>query len=248
MTKASKAKRLLGCSAIVLMVLVLLVLGTVGVVRHLWHSEPGYWTANQAYTSGDRSALTDEADRAFNRVMSELSNDSGYRPQPGENDPGAYGVRTIRLSFDEANAWLATRLNDWLVNQHRELPAGVSEPMLTSDGDSLIAAFRYRNAGKQIDQVFSVWLDMKFLDDGRATLHIEGVRGGRMPLPTKMVLEKLPSATGAHAHRSDVIAVLLGQEAFDPVLPIDGSRQARIIGMSVDKDSVSLKLRAEAVE
>ena len=243
----SKVKRRFGCVVIVLMVLVLLGLGAVGLGRYLWNSQPDYWTENQTYTATDETSLTDTADRAFNRVLSELSNADGYLTHDGQVDPDVYGTRTIRLSFDEANAWLATRLDDWLVNQKRQLPLGVSDPMLSSAGDTLVAAFRYKSDAKQIDQVFSVLLSLKFLDDDRATFHVEGVRGGRLPLPTRMVLDQLPGLDKGDEQRSKVIAVLLGQEAFDPILPIDGTREARIVGMAVDDDGVSLTVQAEAV-
>jgi hypothetical protein len=235
----------LGClGAVGCLVLGAVVLGWVG--RNLWQSEPGYWTANRAFVEQRSEAeLNDLADGAFNRVMSELSYSRGYQAGGTEQWPtvggDALGVRTIRLGFHEANAWLAARLDDWLVNQKRNLPAGLSGPMLASDSGRLVVAFRYRN--EEVDQVFSVLMSLKFLDDGRATLSIDGVWGGRLPLPAEGVLKHL---RGEEA--SQVVAVLLGQQAFDPVLPIDGSRRARIIGLEVDEDGVGLVVQAEKVE
>jgi hypothetical protein len=222
---------------------VFVTLAAVGIGRRLWHSEPAYWTRNQAaITATNQAILIDAADRAFNRILGELSDSRGY--QATGNGDDALGVRTITLSFDEANAWLATRLNDWLANQKRELPAGLTKPMLASSGESLVAAFHYKN--NDIAQVFSVYLSLKFLDDGQAVLSIDGIRGGRLPLPTGSVLKRLPGGTtDDEAHHSRITAVLLGQQPFDPILPIDGTRQARIIGMRVDDKSVSLTVRAE---
>ncbi len=238
-------KKRLGCAAVVLFTIGLLALGLFLYGRHLWRSEPTYWTNNQSFTTQTSQAqLTNMADRAFNRVMSELSNSSGYQGNSGSDK--TLGVRTIHLDFQEANAWLATRLNDWLINQKRELPPGVSGPMLTSSGDSLVAVFRYKH--NEIDQVFSVLLSLEFLENGQAKLHVDGIRGGRLPLPTETVIEQLPGGSDNDAKPSHTIAVLLGQEAFDPILPIDGARQARIIGMQVDDDSVSLIIQAEPTE
>lgn len=232
----------MGC-LFVLLLFALLALAAVGLGRRLWHSEPAYWTRNQAaITATDQTILVDAADRAFNRILGELSDSRGYQAT-GKGDD-ALGVRTITLSFDEANAWLATRLNDWLANQKRELPAGLTKPMLASSGDSLVAAFHYKN--NDIDQVFSVFLSLKFRDDGQAVLSIDGLRGGRLPLPTSSVVKRLPGgAEDGDPHHSQITAVLLGQQPFDPVLPIDGTRQARIIGMQVDDKNVSLTVRAE---
>lgn len=232
----------MGC-LFVLLLLVLIGFAAWGIGHKLWHSEPAYWTSNRAaITATDQTVLVDAADRAFNRILGELSDSRGYRPTGNPGD--ALGVRTITLGFDEANAWLATRLNDWLANQKRELPAGLSQPMLASGGDSLVAAFHYKN--NEIDQVFSVFLSLKFHDDGQAVLSIDGIRGGRLPLPTGSVLKHLPGGAADNgAQHSRITAVLLGQQPFDPVLPIDGTRRARIIGMRVDDKSVSLTVRAE---
>ncbi len=233
----------MGC-LFVLLLFAMIAVAAVGIGRRLWRSEPAYWIGNRAaIAQTDPAVLVDAADRAFNRILGELSDSRGYQPT-GISGGDTLGVRTITLNFDEANAWLATRLNDWLANQKRELPAGLSKPMLASEGDSLVAAFHYQN--NDIDQVFSVLLSLAFLDDGRAVLSIDGIRGGRLPLPTGSVIKRLPGGTEAgDAHRSRAVAVLLGQQPFDPVLPIDGTRQARIIGMRVDDKSVSLTVRAE---
>lgn len=252
-----RARRRFGC-VIAAMLVVMAVLLAVGIGRGMWQSEPAYWTQNQAFIQHTSKAkLTDLADRAFNRILGELSSSRGYQAggsgkwRPVSDD--VLGVRMIRLGFDEANAWLAERLDDWLVNQQRQLPAGLSEPMLTSESGQLVVAFRYR--GGDIDQVFSVLLSLEFLEDGRATLSVEGVRGGRLPLPTDYVFKHLPGAArgsggagesgGDDAKRSQAIAVLLGQQPFDPVLPIDGSRRARIIGLEVDDEGLGLVVQAE---
>jgi hypothetical protein len=242
-------RRRLGYVVIVLMLLALLALLAVGIGRHLWQSEPDYWTRNQTFTASTSEVrLTDMADRAFNRILSELSDSRGYKPAEtgtgGATAEQSLGVRTIRLGFEEANAWLATRLDGWLVNQKRSLPAGVSGPMLASGGDSLVAAFHYQN--QEVDQVFSVLLSLEFTDDGQAVLSVDGVRGGRLPLPKGAVLDQVPGLAKDDDQRSQTVAVLLGQQPFDPILPIDGARRARIIGMKVDGSGVALVVQAEA--
>lgn len=245
--KQARRKRWLGGCAVVLVLSLVLVLFGLWLGRRMWQSEPVYWADNRAFVMrNDTEALTQMADNAFNRILGELSLSSGYLAggtetwRPTRED--ALGVRTIRLGFDEANAWLTERLDDWLANQGRRLPAGLSDPMLTSDGGGLVAAFRYQADG--IDQVFSVGMSLTFLEDGQARLSIDHVRGGRLPLPTGQVLRRLP---GQGAGESQAVAVLLGQQAFDPVLPIDGARRARIIGMEVDEEGVALVVQAERV-
>jgi hypothetical protein len=243
-----RARRRFGCVAVVMLVVMTLITA-VGVGRGLWVNEPAHWIRNRRFLDQTPKAqLAELSEQAFNRILSELSGSSGYLPvDPGEGPTGnaeALGVRTIRLGFDEANAWLNERLDDWLENRQRRLPAGLSDPMLASDSGRLIVAFRYKTG--EIDQVFSVLMSLKFLDDGMAVLSIDGVTGGCLPLPTGSVIKRLPGAAGSEdANRSKAIAVLLGQQPFDPVLPIDGSRRARIIGLKVDDQGVGLVVQAE---
>lgn len=240
-------RKRLGCIALVLLSLVLFASLALVIGRHLWAGKPAYWTQNQAFiTQTDPTRLTDVADRAFNRILSELSNSQGYKSDEQDNDPRALGVRSIHLNFDEANAWLATRLNDWLANQKRRMPDGVSDPMLWAQGDSLVAAFRYQNV--DVDQVFSVMLSLEFFDNGQAVLSIEGLRGGKLPLPAGAILDRLHGKVGDDVRESHTLAVLLGEAPFDPILPIDGDRQARIIDMQVDPTGVSLIVQAEPTE
>ncbi len=230
---------------------VILLLGAIGWISYwvgqsLWQAEPVYWEQNQRFVEvTPEETLGVIADNAYNRVLSELSQSRGYVPGGTEKwrpvTEDSLGVRTIRLSFQEANAWLAERLGGWLENQGRDLPNGLSHPMLASDDGRLIAAFRYRK--NEIDQVFSVAMSLKFLDDGRATMSVDGIWGGRLALPVGQVMDRLPG--GAGNEDSQAVAVLMGQQAFDPVLPIDGTRRARIIGLEVDESGVGLVVQAE---
>jgi hypothetical protein len=226
------------------MFVVTMLIAAVGIGRGLWHSEPKYWVLNQYFLEVTPQAqLTDMADRAFNRVLGELSQSSGYKPvdpRPGH----ASGVRTIRLEFDEANAWLDQRLNDWLKNQGHRLPAGLSDPMLASNAGRLVVAFRYES--DEIDKVFSVLLLLDVLDDGQAVLTIDGVRAGRLPIPVDTAMKQLPNASdGESGGQPDLFDTLMGGRPFDPILPIDGTRHARIIGLDVDDTGLMLTVRAE---
>ncbi len=231
-------RRRLGC-VIVIMAVVMIALLVAGIGRSRWLSKPAYWTRNQKLmVSVEQTELIDTADRAFNRILSELSDSQGYKPT-GKPD---LGVRLIELRIDEANAWLATRLNDWLVNRQRKLPAGLSQPMITTDGGSLIAAFHYRN--KEIDQVFGVRLSLNILETGQGVLSVDGIYGGRLWLPTGQVLKRLPILS-QNGSKSQIVAVLLGEQPFDPILPIDGARRARILEMRVTERGVGLVVQAE---
>jgi len=240
-----------GCVGVLLLVVTILI-AAVGIGRSLWQSEPKYWVLNQWFLEQTpQPELAGMADRVFNRALSELSGSSGYKPveQSGDHPSSddAPRVRTIRVDFNEANAWLDQKLGDWMLNQGRTMPPGVSTPMIASHGDQLAIAFRYES--EEIAKVFSVFLSLKFVEDEQATLQIEGVRGGRLPIPVDMVIDQLPSAEGDDYNASPgppgLLGMLLEGRPFDPILPIDGTRQARIIGLSVDDTGLMLTLEAE---
>jgi len=235
----------IGCLAAVLLLIAIVGVGYL-VGKRLWQTKPTYWETNRAFVQATPpETLEVLADNAFNRILSELSQSRGYAPQGIPNwqpiSDDALGVRVIRMTFDEANAWLAERLDDWLEQQERDMPAGLSNPMLASDDGRLIAAFRIERS--DIDQIISVALSMKFLDNGQATMSIDHIWGGSLSIPVGMVMDRLPG--GAGNQDSQAVAVLMGQQAFDPILPIDGARRARIIGIEVDETGVGLVVQAE---
>lgn len=227
----------------------------IGIGVKLWHAQPGYWVRNQYFLEQTSKArLTDLADQAFNRFVGELSDSRGYRGGRGHppNDTGqgaatsdGLKVRTIRLSFNEANAWLDQRLGDWLVNQNKSLPAGLSSPMLAGEDGRLVLAVRVKQA--QFDKVVSVAMSLGFTDDGRAVLVLQGAKVGRLPLPMRTLLNRFATSQDAEGTaKSQVLAFLQAQEPFDPILPIDGTRRARIIGLEMDDQGLSLTVQAES--
>ena len=243
-TQRRRSLKRIGCAATAIFVVTMLI-AAIGIGRGLWHSEPKYWVMNQYFLElTPQAKLSNMADRAFNRVLGELSQSSGYKPVDPTHAPQGYGVRTIRLEFDEANAWLDQRLNDWLKNQGHRLPAGLSGPMLASNGERLVVAFRYES--DEIDKVFSVLLLLDILDDGRAVLTIDGVRAGRLPIPVDTAMKQLPNAgDGKSGDQPDLFDTLMSGRPFEPILPIDGTRHARIIGLAVDDTGLMLTVRAE---
>ncbi len=243
-----KSFKRFGCTASVMLLVTMLIV-LLGIGRSMWDSEPDYWVLNQRFlTQTPTDKLTGLADQAFNRFVAELSESRGYRHVGNDNgqvaSAGVTGVRTIRLSFDETNAWLNQRLDDWLVNRGKQLPAGISEPMLAGRDGKLVVAVRVKR--EELDTVVSVIVSLRFTDDGRAVLVLDGGYIGRLPLPVKTFLDRFSTTQeGTDTRLAQAIAFFQAQEPFDPILPIDGSRRARIIGLEVGEEGLSLTLQAE---
>ncbi len=232
-----------GCLLIILInVLLLALLGMLAWNR--WHSEPDYWAVNRARLQGQApEQLTDSADRLFNRLLTELSDPQGYQPEP--NGPAeSLGVREVRIPFDEANAWLATRLGDWLANQQIELPPELDSLLVAEHDNRLVLAGRVRRDGNS--QILSIAISPRFLENGQAVLEIDKVYVGRLPLPVGMVLNRLPEDPGVPELNRGLRIIKHGLP-FDAIFPIDRSRRARIVGIQIDNTGTTLTIRAERI-
>ena len=72
------------------------------------------------------------------------------------------GVREVRVSFDELNAWLAVRADEVLANQGQAWPEQLGAVMLGEDGGRLVAAAEV-DSGRWGPRVVSVFFE--FTDD-----------------------------------------------------------------------------------
>lgn len=157
----------------------------------------------------------------------------------------ADGVRTLRLTLAQANAWLRVNLPDWARAHDFDLPPQVTRPVLGVDGDRLVMAFRY--SGRLYTQSFSVAFTTHFGPDGKARLAVEGVRAGSLPLPMGAVASTLDGISlGGHEARQAGrwIDRMQGLE-FSPTLRLANGRKLRVVGYRPDSDGIELSLRAE---
>ena len=210
-----------------------------GIGYWMWQGTPEHWAAQQRFRAdAGEKELARLAAAAENRAVSRIT-DIDTRATDGVSR------RTLRLSFDQINAWLDRRLDDWLSNQGAEMPAGLESPMLTSESGDLVLSFRARTA--QLDQVISVVFGAAVQPDGRVRLRVKQVLGGRLPMPVDRVigqvarqLEDSGEASSGHVRR-----VLNGEPAGPLVMRIDGSRRARLVDLAVREDGVTVTLNVE---
>ena len=201
-----------------------------------WMSQrtPTYWKQNRQFieqtADDDLQQLANDIERRFASLT--RVTDSTGRPQPAE--------QTLRFTVQEANAWLTRNLPRWLANQNAQLPDGIDAPMVAFDNERLILAFEYSTPRVRhvVSLVFSVELDGA---DG-ARVVLEEMRGGLLPLPRDAILEKLT----ASAPPNDPLVGLLHGEPFEPVWPLDASREARLLNIAFVEDGVELTIRRQA--
>jgi len=175
--KRSTARLLLLTGSAVLL-LTIAGLTVAGVVMYwMWQSTPAHWQAVQRF-----KATHDPRD--IERMAASVENHAAMRLSDIDTDAtNGVSTRTLRLSFNQINAWLDRRLDDWLANQGAAMPDGLEDLMLTSKDGDLVLALRARNA--QVDQVFSFVFAVNVQPDGRVRLKIKEVLAGTLPMPTE---------------------------------------------------------------
>jgi len=237
----AKRRRRVGCQMVLLIGVALLLL-TGGLMYGLWKSEPAYWTRNQTFLqSHDNETLLQMAHAAFSKVIGQAT-DLDPSGNPGQ-------VRRVRLTLDETNAWMYTQLPGWLLHDNIELPPEIGTLMLATEGDRLVLAMEYRSP--QFTQIFSGLFRVSFQPDGKAKLHFDRARGGRMPIPiaSETLGRRIGAAAGEEAQKKiDAVIKTINNQTFDPIQKIDGTRQVRIVGYQLMPDAIELSLRTEPRE
>lgn len=247
--RRSLGRRLARIASVLLLTLIAAV-SVAGIIGYwMWQGVPDYWEEAQRLYENPESAEADEmAEELENRTSRELSSVS---PRPRTGDDATPPTRTLHLSYQRMNAWLARRLELWLANQDLALPEAIERPMVTrTGGGELVLAFRARLP--ELEQVMSIVFDVEVLEDGQARLHWRRTLVGRLPLPSQWVREQVVehmAEQGAAEQRPRGMMALrdvLDGEPFDPLIPVDGTRHARVIGVSVGESGVDLTLRIES--
>ena len=199
----------------------------------LWHSDPAYWQTHQTRQQPISQAdLTNTAVRLEALVNHQVTHLTG---------PGASPQRQVSLPLTQANAWLTTQLPRWLDSMGLALPEEVQRPMLAVQGDRLVLAFQLQSPW--LNRVVSVFLRPWVDASGQAHVQLDSVHVGQLPIPLKVIDGQLPQTLG-NMSLSQITAWIQGQ-AFDPVYPIDPTRQVRVIGVSLQPDQLLIDIEVQ---
>lgn len=251
----------IGCTGVVILAILAVTL-VAGVGWWMWTSTPDYWQANQqALASTTREEQERMADDAFNRLTATFtaaSNSTSRQPgnlhasdqqTPAGDGAAAAGERdadrTVKLTYQEVNAWLATRLKDWLANQGATLPKEVRDFMVAKEGGNLVVAFEFDTP--QLQQVVSLVLDVGMTDEGLMRVGVVRVRGGTLPLPIEELLQGIRDSSPDAVSPEDIdrLTSALDGQTFEPEFKIDGSRTARITYFKMLDDGVEVTARVQ---
>lgn len=237
--------------------------GTGLVLYWLWKSEPRYWKEHQEFLqTHPPQQIQEMAHDVERRVLDKLSlltsgggvgaaaGATGFTPETGE--PGSVAVlaagtgqpQTISLTLDEANAWIAARLDDWLENRYQRLPQGVKDPMLAIEDGQPVLAFKYET--DQLQTVVSFVFDLTIGGDGRATLKLLKMRAGKLPVPANLVNKGL-TQTAADQQLQDKLAQFaktLDGYRFSPIVKINNKR-LRMLAFKLRDNGMDVTVRAD---
>lgn len=232
----------MGCQIVLLTAIAFLIVGSV-TAYWLWKSVPSDWVRNQEYLKSlDNAARLQIAQGVRNRVVAEATD----IVQPGQmGQPYLDQDRTIHLSFQEINVWLANELPAWNESMNLKLPPQVKDYMLGTSGENLVLRARYDTP--ELNQIISVEFGIDFYDDGSARLRLEGVRGGLLPVPLGPILNQVRKSAGGdeRARGIEGLVEFLGGAPFQPTAKLDGARQLRLIGYQVTDDGIDLRVKTE---
>ncbi len=251
-------------------VVVVALLAIIGVVVgfFLLRSEPSHWAERQqrraTVPQADRNTQAQSLEARFTALLS-YTNPTGdpgikFLPDsastgavtgvstPGQPDDGL-GLRSISVSTDEVNAWLETRLPEWLANQNVTLPAEVQDPMFAVRDGLVILAFRYET--QRVSQVVSMSFRPELIgqdtQNPQLVFALAGVSGGKLPFPSGTLVSRLEEqASTAKNEALTRVADAMAGRPFEPVMPLaDGKRQVRLINYTLGDDTTELTVRLE---
>ena len=234
------SRRLLGAAVL---------LTIAGVIAGAWvwnrvRSPPEVWNDHRSYIEQTPAeALDSLAAEVEGRLPSEWT-----RPI-GSGD----GVRTIRIHFDEVNAWLAVRMAGYLENQEIDLNDAIGDFMVAERDGLLVLAFDYakQTGGRDIASLFFRFAEPAADDVGStppaARVVLDRMQAGRQKLPRKLITSQLLDLPHGEKPQVEPLLRSLGEgEPIEvPTLPVDAHRRATVLGVDVQPTYIDLTLKVE---
>lgn len=152
----------------------------------------------------------------------------------------------VDVSQRDLNAWLASRLPQWLNQQQGvEWPEDLKPPQVRLDGENLHLAI---DAGpKTGGRVFTLTINPQMRDE-QLWLDLQGVSAGRLPVsgaPAQVVIELVRTLApgGDHEVTEALARILAGRQGVDPTMELSDGRRIRLQNLHLHGSSVTLENR-----
>lgn len=220
-------------------VITLLVLFALGIGALYWatHTPPAWYDP----PSRDNERVEHVADRFEYRVVEEA--------QKIRADDATW---TVRVREEHLNAWLATRLPQWLAHTHDlAWPAYLHTPQvhLQAEGVSLAVGLG------QSDRRIVMARFMPGIEAGRLRVDVHDLTMGRLPLPgdpTRQLLEQLREARRAadqapqtnQVDDDNIMSVIerliAGHASVEPVFTLSDGRRVRLLALEIHDGAIDM--------
>mgnify|MGYP001424269993 CR=1 FL=1 len=238
--------------------LVVVLMGSIAILAGwmMTNQRPGWW--RQIDPTDPR--VVEAAEDVENELVNELHR--ADRPSPPEmslpadtrwaSEPWAFA-----LPASGANAWLNTRLKQWLENRVDgfEWPEEIREVQVEFDDDSVVIGLRVQR-GESGSQVLAARFGPQVREDGSLWVQAERVYVGRLPVPAGWVLdeadERLTSMLSESVDDNEdlerLLAALSGERALMqvPLVELGDGRRVRLLAIKADRGLLTVTCRTEA--
>jgi len=196
---------------------------------------------------------TDPSDPATIRAGEEVEN--GVVNVMYEVRESAAAPWTVTLHAADANAWLNTRLSQWLANSDAEFewPREIENVQVEFD-DGLIQVGAQLN-GRERVQILSATLRPEFRDDGALWVAAESVWVGRLPIPAGWIAERAGAIVGdvvparllENPDAAHLLSALAGERPLDddPVIDLGDGRRVRLLDLAARRGRLIVQCRTE---
>lgn len=244
-----------------------------GVTYYLLRRPPAVWTEAQkilAQTTPEERARKTEAVIGRLSAMVGDEADANALGIPGLSKPGTGGETTtnpdgtpanavkpsdkpvdqthdLKLSNDELVSVVSEMFSEWTSQRGFDVPSQLTEPVVLADGGKLAIAFEI--VTPNWEQVFSGFVKLSFRPDGMAVGRVEELTAGSLPMSVtavgEMLQRQLPQSESHLANQIGDWVAQLERFEFRPVLEMEHRRRARVVGMNVGADGVTLQMRVQ---
>lgn len=224
-----RVKRLLAVLFVLALVVIAALWGMTRVPPH-WYEPPNPTDA----------MVIELADRVEFRLLEEFQK---IRP---DTEPWKLRVRENQL-----NAWLATKLQDWIVHEENLIwPEDLDMPQIRFEPDGISLAVAVESLGPSRIIVTRM---MPRFEGGELLVTVNRFSLGRLNIPGKPVerIAALIDEYASSAEMDDPVALLFlrmlrGDEHIDPVLDLADSRRVRLTNIELEHGSVILTAKTLA--
>jgi hypothetical protein len=221
----------------------ILVLASLGFAYLLTLGAPSWWREVKA-----DSQTTTTAEQVENGVVTQLSM---VRPADPQAKQGYQSEQwSVSLSADDADAWLGTRLKQWIENQGGHWPEQLSGAQVEFASGVIKAGVRLEGG-----RVVFVEVTPEVRADGSLWLLPRAMGAGSMPLPTFLVLQevhegvvqRLPAGSARRTQAEEALDVLGGKRPAlrDAVVKLDDGRRVRLVKVTPVAGRLEITCRTE---